>query len=57
MKPKDVKNDNLTDYIEEFNKKILILMLVIMSEFQSSKTFFLEIIYLIGQKKCLLLIK
>ena len=21
MKPKDVKNDNLTDYIEEFNKK------------------------------------
>ena len=22
MKPKDVKNDNLTEYIEEFNKKI-----------------------------------
>ena len=57
MKPKDFKNDNLTEYIEEFNKKILNLRLVIMSESQSTKTFFLKVIYLIGQKKFLLLIK
>ena len=57
MKPKEVKNDNLTEYIEEFNKKILNLRLVIMSESQSTKTFFLKVIYLIGLKKFLLLIK
>ena len=50
MKPKDVKNNTFIENIEEFNKKTLNSKLVIMSESQSTKTFFLKVIYLIGQK-------
>ena len=46
MKPKDVKDNNLTEsrgfpeYIEEINKKYPKFKLVIMLEFQSTKIFF-----------------
>ena len=57
MKPIDVTDDSFVEYNEESNKKILNLKLVIMLEFLSTKIFLLKDMLLIGQKKCLLLIK
>ena len=40
MKPIDVTSGSYAEYNEDFNKKILNLKLVIMLEFQNTKTFF-----------------
>ena len=54
MKPIDVKNDSFAEYNEESNEKILNLKWVIMSEFQSIKTFLLKDMLLIRVKRFLL---
>ena len=54
MKPTDVTSDS---YTEILMKKILNSKLVIMSEYQNTKTFLLKDILQIGQKKFLLLVK
>ena len=54
MKPRDVKNNNLTEYIEEFNKKNLKYKI---GDYVRISIFFLKVVHLIGQKKFLLLIK
>ena len=48
-KPIDVAGDSYAKYNKDFNKKILILKLVIMSEFQNIKTFLLKDTIKIGQ--------
>ena len=50
MKPIDVTTDSYAEYNEGSNKKILNLKLVIMLEFQNTKTFLLKDMHLIGQK-------
>ena len=57
MKPIDVTDDSYAEYNKDSNKKILNLKLVIMLEFQNTKTFLLKDILQIGQKKFLLLMK
>ena len=57
MKPIEVTDDSFAEYNEESNKKIINLKLVIMLEFLSTKIFLLKDMFLIGQKKFLLLIK
>ena len=57
MKPIDVTDDSYAEYNEDFNKKILNSKLVIMLEFQNTKTFLLKDTLQIGQKKFLLLVK
>ena len=42
MKPIDVTDDSYAEYNEDFNKKILNSKLVIMLEFQNTKTFLLK---------------
>ena len=51
MKSKDVKNDNNRVYIDEYNKKILYLMLAIELEYLNLKMYLLKDILLIGVKK------
>ena len=53
MKPIDVTDDSYAEYNEDFNKKILNLKLVIMLEFQNTKTFLLKDTLQIGRKKLL----
>ena len=55
MKPINVTSDFYAKYNEVFNKRKL--KLVIMLEFQNTKTFLLEDTLQICQKKCLLLVK
>ena len=57
MKPIDVTYDSYAEYNEDFNKKILNLKLVIMLEFQNTKTFLLKDTLQIVQKKFFLLVK
>ena len=57
MKPIDVTSDSYAKYNEDSNEKIPNLKLVIMSEYQNTKTFLLKDILQIGQKKFLLLVK
>ena len=62
MKPIDMTGDYYAEYNEDqielhSNKKILNVKLVIMLEFQNTKTFLLKDILQIGQKKLLLLVK
>ena len=57
IKPIDVTSDTYGEYNEDSNKKILNSKLVIMLEFQNTKTFLLKDMLQIGQKKFLLLIK
>ena len=57
MKPIDVTSDSYAEYNEDSNKEILSLKLVIMLQFQNTKTFFLKDTLKIGQKKFLLLVK
>ena len=57
MKPIDVTSDSYAEYNEDSNKKILSSKLVIMLEFQNTKTFFLKDTLKIGQKKFSLLVK
>ena len=57
MKPIDVTCDSYAEYNEDSKKKILNLMLVIMSEYQNTKMFLLKDTFKIGQKKFLLLVK
>ena len=54
MKPIDVKDNTYINTSKKLIIKILNLKLVIMLEFQSIKTYFLNGIYLIGVKKFLL---
>ena len=51
MKSKGVKNDNNRVYIDEYNKKILYLMLAIELEYLNLKMYLLKDILLIGVKK------
>ena len=55
MKPIDVKSDFYAEYNEDSNEKYPNLKLVIVSEYQNTKTFLLKDILKIGQKKFLLL--
>ena len=57
MKPIDVTSDSYAEYNEDSNKKVLNSKLVIMFEFQNTKTFLLKDILQIDQKKFLLLVK
>ena len=57
MKPKDVKDDNLVEYIEESNEKDPKFKTGDYVRISKYKNIFLKVIYLIGQKKPLLLIK
>ena len=57
MKPIDVTDDSYAEYNEDFNKKILNLKLVIMLEFQNTKTFLLKDTLQIVWKKFFLLVK
>ena len=57
MKPIDVISNSYAEHNEDSNKKILNSKLVIMLEFQNTKTFFLRDTLKIGQKKLLLLVK
>ena len=60
MKPIDVTSDSYAEYNEDSNakkKKILNAKLVIMLEFQNTKTLLLKDTLQIGQKKFLLLAK
>ena len=57
MKPIDATYDSYAEYNEDSNKKILNSKLVIMLEFQNTKTFLLKDTLKIGQKKFLLLVK
>ena len=56
-KPIEVTDDSYVKYNEELNKKILNLKLVIMLEFQNTKTFLLKDTLQIVQKKFFLLVK
>ena len=57
IKPIDVRGYSYADYNEDFNKNILSLTLVTMLEFQHTKTFLLNDMLQIGQRKSLLLLK
>ena len=57
MKPIDVTDDSYAKYYEDSNKKILNSKLVIMLEFQNTKTFLVKDALQISQKKFLLLLK
>ena len=57
MKPIDVISNSYAEHNEDSNKKILNSKLVIMLEFQNTKTFLLKDTLQIGQKKFLLLVK
>ena len=56
MKHIDVTDDSYAEYNEDFNKKILNLMLVTMLEFQNTKSFLLKDTLQIGRKKFWLLV-
>ena len=57
MKPIDVTSDFYAEYNEDFSEKILNLNLMIMLEFQNTKTFLLKDMLQIGWKKFLFLVK
>ena len=57
MKPIDATSDSYSEYNQKSNKKIVNLQLVIVSEYQNTKTFLLKNILQIGQKKFLSLPK
>ena len=57
MKLIDVTSDSFAEYNEDPYKKILNLKLVIMLEFQNTKTFLQKDTLQISQKKILLLVK
>ena len=57
MKPIDATSDFYVNTMKILMKKILNSKLVIMLEFQNTKTFLLKDILKIGQKKFLLLVK
>ena len=57
MKPIDVKSDFYAEYNEDSNEKYPNLKLVIVSEYQNTKTFLLKDIPKIDQKKFLSLVK
>ena len=54
MKPVDVKSNSYAEYNENSNEKILNLKLVIMLEYQNTKTFLQKVILQIGLKMFLL---
>ena len=57
MRPIDVTSDSYAEYNEDSNKKPPNLKLVIVSEYQNTKTFLLKDILQIGRKKFLSLAK
>ena len=57
IKPIDVTSDSFAKYNEDSNKKDPKFKVGIMEEFLSTKIFLLKDMFLIGQKKFLLLIK
>ena len=57
IKPLDVTSDSYADTMKILIKKILNLKLVIVSEYQNTKTFLLKDTLKIGQKKFLSLVK
>ena len=57
MKPANVKDNTYNDFDKKIKKKILNLKLVIILEYQNTKTFLLRDILQIGLKKVFLLQK